>query len=800
MVQKSSFGKTMLRNILIATILVFALTIFFVTKFSLDKSLQTAQEFARTLSAKSASEVQNNLSQAISTARTVASHFEQAANHKVKLDEKATVEYLKSILKNNKNYVGVWWTFKDGVDTFKKGNKSMDADAYDDKGRFNPYVIRAGANFKYQLGSSYDEKNEWIGGPKQAGKPYITVPYKYPVDGIEVLMTSICIPMYENGEFIGASGIDFTLDTFLNMVNAIKVYDTGYAFLVDHHDVLITHPNKELVGKKLLEVTKNDSDYKELLNNSKNGKVSHFNKPSYTTGKDSTYYSHPFKLVSVEKNWTLVLNAPVDEYLADAIFIRNFSIIASIIGLLIITGIIYISVRKLNIYLKSISKGLEDFFTFLNTRTSKTQNIEINSSCEFGVMAHSINENVSKIKGAIEEDNRLIDEVKDVVEVVSQRKFDKRIGRSTSTESLNELKNLLNNMLEKLELQVGKDMNRIIDALGKYTDRDFTAKLDDTNGNIGKEIIEMNKMITNMLQGSQKDGLALIKSANKLTSNVQTLNNNATNQASSLEETSASIEEITSNIEQTNNKAQEMNKISLQTKDSASEGKNLASDTVKSMDEINNTVMEINDAITVIDQIAFQTNILSLNAAVEAATAGEAGKGFAVVAGEVRNLAARSAEAASEIKALVEGATSKANNGKQISNKMIQGFTVLENKIVETSKLIEDVTLAAKEQSLGMRQISDAVSLLDKFTQENASVAEETNAIARETNDIAKVVVENVDKNKFDGKDLSYINNLNQASVVVEPKKIEPKKVAKPITKPALIKAEKDTNDEWESF
>ena len=122
------------------------------------------------------------------------------------------------------------------------------------------------------------------------------------------------------------------------------------------------------------------------------------------------------------------------------------------------------------------------------------------------------------------------------------------------------------------------------------------------------------------------------------------------------------------------------------------------------MDEINNQVHLINDSILVIDQIAFQTNILSLNAAVEAATAGEAGKGFAVVAAEVRNLASRSAEAAKEIKAIVENATSKANQGKDIANNMIDGYKQLNQNISQTINLISDIEMSSKEQLSGIEQ------------------------------------------------------------------------------------------------
>ncbi|XPV53762.1 MAG: methyl-accepting chemotaxis protein [Halarcobacter ebronensis] len=371
-------------------------------------------------------------------------------------------------------------------------------------------------------------------------------------------------------------------------------------------------------------------------------------------------------------------------------------------------------------------------------------------------MALDINTNIEKVKKGIDEDNKLISDVKSIVNKVSDGHLEDRINSSTSNDSLNELKSLLNDMLNNLEGLVGKDLNKISDVLAKYTQRDFTAKLnEEESGKIGKELIEMNRMIISMLQDSQRDGISLQASSNELTASVQTLSSNATSQAASLEETAASIDEITSNIESTSQKAQEMLKISNDTKNSANQGKELASNTVHSMDEINETVHTINEAITVIDQIAFQTNILSLNAAVEAATAGEAGRGFAVVAQEVRNLASRSAEAAKEIKDLVESATTRATNGKEISSKMIEGFNQLEEKITHTNALIDDVSNAAKEQTIGMSQIADAMGQLDKFTQENASIADTTNSIAKETNSIAQEVVNSVSKNNFEGKKFS---------------------------------------------
>ena len=157
---------------------------------------------------------------------------------------------------------------------------------------------------------------------------------------------------------------------------------------------------------------------------------------------------------------------------------------------------------------------------------------------------------------------------------------------------------------------------------------------------------------------------------------------------------------------------------------------------------------DIAQVINIIQEIAFQTNILSLNAAVEAATAGEAGKGFAVVAQEVRNLAARSAEAAKDIKNIVEMATSKANEGKDIANEMINGYSSLNTKINETIVLIEDVSQGSKEEEKGIIQINDTINVLDKATQVNANQATVISDLASEVATLSTNLLKIADRAK----------------------------------------------------
>ena len=232
-------------------------------------------------------------------------------------------------------------------------------------------------------------------------------------------------------------------------------------------------------------------------------------------------------------------------------------------------------------------------------------------------------------------------------------------------------------------------------------------------------------------------------------SNVNKLNQSSNAAAASLEETAAAIEEITSNIRNNTQNAVKMATLGQIVKKSVFTGEELASKTASSMDEINSKVQAINEAITVIDQIAFQTNILSLNAAVEAATAGEAGRGFAVVAAEVRNLASRSAEAAREIKNLVQEASIKANDGKAVSTDMIDGYKELNKNISETIHIIEDVSRASKEQMTGIEQINDAVNMLDRVTQENANESNQVKSVAQNVSILAHELLTDAKSKKF---------------------------------------------------
>ena len=237
------------------------------------------------------------------------------------------------------------------------------------------------------------------------------------------------------------------------------------------------------------------------------------------------------------------------------------------------------------------------------------------------------------------------------------------------------------------------------------------------------------------IAGSLDSGSEQVASAaNQVSSASQTLAEGASEQAASIEETSASLEEMSSMTKRNAENAQKANDLASQTRTAADKGAADMQTMNAAMQAIKTSSDDIAKIIKTIDEIAFQTNILALNAAVEAARAGEAGLGFAVVADEVRNLAQRSAQAAKETAAKIEGAISKTGQGVGISQKVSETLNEIVTKARQVDELAAEVASASREQTQGITQINAAVGQMDKVTQSNAASAEESAAAAEELN------------------------------------------------------------------
>ena len=443
----------------------------------------------------------------------------------------------------------------------------------------------------------------------------------------------------------------------------------------------------------------------------------------------------------------------------------NLYIIACVLFVVItvISLYIYLIVKK-NI-LSSLSKtkeGVKGFFTYLTSTQKELNLIDLDSKDGFGDMARELNKNMINIRDGLVLDNEVIQEAKYISTMVGNGFLVDRIENKANNVYINELSDSFNNMIDNLRVNLVKSFQTSL----QYANRDFTKKVEknDVGGLINTQLRCLNMIginISEFLLMVNENGKLLDDKSNSLLDLVNNLHKSSTSQADSLEQTSNSLDEITKNVTKTSTQAKDMLKIANDTRAYSNSSIELMDNTQKSMTEINEANKNISDAILLIDQIAFQTNILSLNAAVEAATAGEAGKGFAVVAQEVRNLASRSAQAATDIKNLVEQATKKSNDGIKYSSEMMSNFNELTKMIEKNTNLVNDVATSSQTQMQNISNINSRMKELDISTHKNADIAKQTKVVAQETKEVSNGMIKAVSLNKYN-LDISFeIDNFN---------------------------------------
>ena len=774
-------GKLLLLSLI--TIIVVSLSITIDSLYSINKlSNENINRYKEESYAKKELELKNYVSLAM---KTVESYHERTAIDKIKVevqdDLKKQTNFLFSILESE--YIKLKDVLSE--DALKQRLKSIvDATRYGDSGYFwvndtNAVMvihpIKPALNGK-DLSAFKDDAgkqifSEFAALAKKEGEGFVD--YVWAKPGFEKPQPKVSfIKLFKPYNWVVGTG-EYVSDVSSKIqeeskkaIADMRYGKDGYFWINDSSPKMVMHPIKPaLVGQDLSENkdAKGKKHFVEMVevvkNNKDGGLVKYFWDRPEKKGDPREKFSYVQKFEPWD--WIIGTGAYVDDIEADVALmeektkeeINNIILSISIFSLIaiFIVYLIYSYLIK-----KMIIKPLEnlnDAILDISSNNSSSDIIEKTSNDEIGHLVDSFNGYVSKLKAGYEEDSKVIEEVDSVIEKVNNGFYVYKIEKTSSNAQVMKLRDSINSMISK----TNDNLTNLNNILMQYGNSDFTPNSKIT------ESSKANGIISSLIASSQLIGMAvseflsmIVESGKKLnndttilSTSANRLSSSANEQAASLEETAAAVEEITSIVKSSVQKVYQMSTLANELQVSSKDGETLALKTTRAMDDIDSQVKSINDAITVIDQIAFQTNILSLNAAVEAATAGEAGRGFAVVAAEVRNLAARSAEAAKEIKGIVASATSKANEGKVIANNMISGYTILNTKINETISLIEDVSQASREEEKGIIQINDAVNALDQATQVNANSATTISGLANEVSKLSDTLLQIADRAKF---------------------------------------------------
>ena len=536
------------------------------------------------------------------------------------------------------------------------------------------------------VADNYDPRTRgWYKRTKEKNKEIYTEPRVTSTNDLVITFTA---PVTKNGKFQGVFGIDIDIKKLSDKILDIgKTKEGGYAYIMKKDGTMLISDIASEIGT-ILPATKVVSEKYNNKEFDENGLISYKN----SKNQDVTAKILPIN----DDGWLAAVAIGADTFSNNTMPILKAQLMLAVLFIVILSAIVFFLLKRSLKPIGVIQEKLSDTFKFITYESSTAPSkLDIHTTDEFGVMSEEINKNIDKVIAGIKKDNTMLEELNVAANNMIRGNLGVKLSQNPNNPSLIKLKDLLNTFFSSISQNLGS----VINILKAYSNNDYTAKIelrDDIEADLKAMIVGINNAgdaISAMLNSNLNQAQILEEKATMLAESMRNLTDGASKQADSIQESAAAVEQMSSS----------MNAISQKT-----------GDVIRQSEEIKNIIVIIRD-------IADQTNLLALNAAIEAARAGEHGRGFAVVADEVRKLAERTQKSLGEIEA---------------------NTNVLAQSINEMSESI-------KEQAEGINMINRSVAQIDNVTKENRSVVSSTNDVTSEIDGMAKVILTDVRKNKF---------------------------------------------------
>ena len=612
----------------------------------------------------------------------VESYSEDQFDREVADPRGEVVNLLSRILMSNSRLIGTWTCWE--PDAFDgRDSAYADADYHDSTGRFAPYVYRSGDGYRVEALQDYDDPiaGEYYQGPKTTRKPYITDPYKYDVADAEIMIYSLAMPVFRNGAVVGIVGLDVDLGDILPVMNSGNIMNDGYIFILSPGGLITTDPDTSVLLSHYSTTWLDSFRTRIEAVQAKGGSFQDVG-PEADTGKNAVLLGTGVQIGDTGRRW--VVGGVVPEKTVRAS-------VNTLVWTIIAIGLVLIAVMSLTIYV-IVKRRLKEL-PVLTATAEKMAKGEMEMTNLPGEPDDTKNEIVA-LQKAFSGMARSVMEQSKVLTGISRGDYSVSIPIRSDKDTINAA---INHMLDST--------NEIL------------ARINESAGEVSAGSIQIAEGAQALAQGS-------------------------TEQASAIELLSVSIEDIASMTNQNAAIAKEAADLSDIIRDKAEAGNTQMERMMQAITDINDASGQISKVNKLIDDIAFQTKILALNAAVEAARAGQYGRGFAVVAEEVRNLAAKSAEAARDTGALIENSINKANLGHDIAVATARSLREIVEETQRSAEIVARIARASGEQSAAIEQVNTGVNQVNLVVQQNSATAEESAAAAEEMSGQANMLAD----------------------------------------------------------